>query len=183
MRHGERDRRRHVLAAAVVLVVSALAITQVPMPVSAAVRPRHRAEPMLRRGGARSRRVQEERIVTPALPTLSFDPEAPVRERIAAAVAWRLDVYESPARPVAAGLLRRQLAGTFARELAVAGESAPHLLDALETASSPRSWNHLRGELGRSPARAARATELLLRSILAEAAPPVGAAVTGRLRR
>jgi hypothetical protein len=45
------------------------------------------------------------------------------------------------------------------------------MLDALVAAASWRSWDHLHRQLGRTPDRAARAMELLVRGILAGGHP------------
>jgi AcrR family transcriptional regulator len=63
-------------------------------------------------------------------------------------------------------LLREHAAATFAPELAAAGDAAPALLDALDTATSWQSWDHLRSMVGRRPSRAARAMEMSVSRIL-----------------
>jgi hypothetical protein len=106
----------------------------------------------------------------------------PLADRVAVFVSERRALFEAPApaagpravvRPLSLVrsvdedvLLRRRLADSFRPELARAGEDAPALLDALEAATSWRSWNHLHVDLGRSSERAARAMELLVRGIL-----------------
>jgi hypothetical protein len=184
MRRVMRDGwRLHLLAALVALMVSAVMITQLATPANAAATPRRRAESAVPRPSPRSRRGSGERTAASPPAVLRVDAAAPLDERVLATVAWQRDLYESGSRPVTIRPLRRQLAMAFARELAGAGRAAPVVLDALTAATSWRSWNHLRTDLGRSPARASRATELLLRSILAGAEPPARPTTTVRLRR
>jgi hypothetical protein len=69
--------------------------------------------------------------------------------------------------------LRHHTEGSFAAELASAGDAGAVLLDALESATSWESWNHLRSDLGRSPWRAERAMDLLVHTTIVVATQPI----------
>lgn len=68
--------------------------------------------------------------------------------------------------------LRQHVEASFAAEIASAGEAGAAVRDALDSASSWESWDHLRTDLGRSPGRAEQAIHLLVRTIIAVTAHP-----------
>lgn len=72
-----------------------------------------------------------------------YEAISPVRR--AAALSMHRRAIVSSQQSAAATVLRRQLAATFARELA---EAAPSLLDALDLATSWEAWDRLRDRQG-----------------------------------
>ena len=118
-------------------------------------------------------------------------PQAgPVADRVEALVGNRAEVFEaiSPVRRLAvrlaprspairtelgrtAAFFRDQLATVFAGELGRAG-SAPHLLDALDVATSWESWERLRSGQGLSRPEATAAVTFTAVALLATARPP-----------
>ncbi|HET6950457.1 MAG TPA: hypothetical protein VFI47_08780 [Acidimicrobiales bacterium] len=126
---------------------------------------------------------QAERLRSLVVPLAG---DGPVADRIAALVRNRADVYEaiSPVRRAAVrladtspaialelgwahALFRRQVAGTFARELATA---VPELLDALDLATSWEAWERLRTIQALDRDRAAAVVARALTALLAPAA-------------
>jgi TetR/AcrR family transcriptional regulator of autoinduction and epiphytic fitness len=62
--------------------------------------------------------------------------------------------------------LRHHTEDSFSAELDSAGAARTTLLDALVSATSWESWTHLRFNLGRSPSRAERAMDLVVRAAI-----------------
>lgn len=177
-------RWRTAARAAAAIVLGALIVAAASSPAHAAApRPRRRSEPVAA--------VVQLRVVSlpapagPAAPAgRALHPSLtgpPLADRVATFVSQRRALFETAAgggprptdRPLMLVrdvdgdvLLRRRLAEAFRPELARAGHDAPAVLDALEAATSWRSWNHLQVDLGRSSERAARAMELLVRGVL-----------------
>lgn len=177
-------RPRAVTRAVAAVVLGALLMAVAGSPAhAAALRSRRRTEPapvvQLRVVGAPA--PAPAGTVAAALARHPSMARSPLADRVAVFVSQRRALFEGPAggasraaaRPLTLVrsvdedvLLRRRLADAFRPELARAGRDAPAVLDALEAATSWRSWNHLQVDLGRSAERAARAMEVLVRGIL-----------------